>query len=114
MGGTLGCQFVGRRTKPEKSLRSSSPSCPVNTAHSLEIFSFDGHCIPNDGLPGKERRTSTSCIPYPSSPIQARTNFLWLDAQIVAAIPMIAGRLTAGKSRIITDDEQIPTATSHK
>lgn len=67
MGGTLGCQFVGRRTKPEKSLRSSSPSCPVNTAHSLEIFSFDGHCIPNDGCPERnaERRR-------PAFPTQAR------------------------------------------
>jgi len=29
MGWTLGCHFVGRRKKPEKALRSSSPSCPV-------------------------------------------------------------------------------------
>jgi hypothetical protein len=33
MGWTLGCHFVSRRKKPEKVLRSSSPSCPVNTAH---------------------------------------------------------------------------------
>jgi hypothetical protein len=33
MGWTLGCYFVSRRKKPEKVLRSSSPSCPVNTAH---------------------------------------------------------------------------------
>jgi hypothetical protein len=35
MGGKLGCHFVGHRKKAEKSLCSSSPSCPLDTACDL-------------------------------------------------------------------------------
>ena len=35
-------------------------------------------------------------------------------AQRVSTTPMIAGRVTAGKSRGIADGEQMPTATSHR
>ena len=35
-------------------------------------------------------------------------------AQRVSATPMIAGRVTAGKSRGMTDGEEMPTATSHR
>jgi hypothetical protein len=36
MGGKLGCHFVGHRKKAEKSLCSSSPSRPLDTACDLQ------------------------------------------------------------------------------
>lgn len=42
----LACQFVGRKVKPEKPLRSSSPSRPVNTARgSCDYAAADGRDI---------------------------------------------------------------------
>ena len=38
----------------------------------------------------------------------------WRIAQKVSTAPMIAGSVTAGKSRGMTEGEQMPTATSQK
>jgi hypothetical protein len=46
MDGRLGCRFVGRRKKTENVLRSSSPSCSVNTVHEDRAIVSGAHHHP--------------------------------------------------------------------
>lgn len=177
MGGTLVGHFVGRRTKPKRSLCSSSPSrlqptwARYQSQTSLPSQTFV--CMPSPS-PARwnaahrnhfafghdDCRNGIAAPVIPAAPIELkiapRPDWLVLEgtrlilrarghshesifgngpsrqtlspltfldaavdrdcaqAQIVAAIPKSAGRLTAGKSRARTDGEQIPMATSHR